>query len=297
MTLTDLDQFIHFPRQVVLMSATMNSEMFASYFMTTGPTAAGPASFSAEASAHPAASASASSTIPYAGGDAGWGPDDGGGGGGGGWGAGGAGAAVGGWGHAQPPQPPQPQQPRVRECPIVEIPGFTHPVEQMFLEDAVEMTGIDLREVAVNAANGGGGGRGGGRGGYGGGGGGGGGRDWAAQKRRKRLKHLENQYEDRLEELKAAAASSAEVMCSVCGVNGWTDGWVGWLVGQAGGWMVKAHHQADLFVCLRVLHSVSGRGRAAVRSRDAGLSGGLRRGGDPPRAHRGCVVVAMWVWE
>jgi len=34
-------------------------------------------------------------------------------------------------------------------CPIVEIPGFTHPVQQFFLEDAVEVTGVDLRAAAM----------------------------------------------------------------------------------------------------------------------------------------------------
>jgi hypothetical protein len=32
-------------------------------------------------------------------------------------------------------------------CPIVEIPGFTHAVDQHFLEDALELTGVDLREA------------------------------------------------------------------------------------------------------------------------------------------------------
>lgn len=40
-------------------------------------------------------------------------------------------------------------------CPIVEIPGFTFPVTQCFLEDAIEATGVDLRETNLNNAQGG----------------------------------------------------------------------------------------------------------------------------------------------
>jgi hypothetical protein len=89
----------------------------------------------------------------------------------------------------------------VRECPIVEIPGFTHPVQQFFLEDAVEWTGLDLKEVAMQAAANGG------RGAGGGGGGGARGRHGgAAFLQRKRLKRVEQGYEERLHELHRAAS-------------------------------------------------------------------------------------------
>ena len=37
-------------------------------------------------------------------------------------------------------------------CPMLEIPGFTHPVQQFFLEDAIEATGVDLRYVGRSTA-------------------------------------------------------------------------------------------------------------------------------------------------
>ena len=39
-------------------------------------------------------------------------------------------------------------------CPEVEIPGFTHPVDQYFLEDAIEVTGVDLRESGMASSSG-----------------------------------------------------------------------------------------------------------------------------------------------
>lgn len=85
----------------------------------------------------------------------------------------------------------------------MEIPGFTHPVQQFFLEDAVEWTGLDLKEVAMRAAAGGG------RGGYGGGGGGGRGRQGggAIFMQRKKMRRMEQGYEERLQELHRAASA------------------------------------------------------------------------------------------
>jgi hypothetical protein len=202
------------------MSATMNSTMFADYFaFGSSPCSTSAPSASAPHAAAPAA-ASAAYARPPVSYDAGWGVDEdgdvcmdhgwGSGGGGGGAGAGSSsGSGRGGWGGHQQhrpslplppplPPPPPPKRAAVRECPIVEIPGFTHPVRQYFLEDAVEYTGLNLREVAMRAAANGG------RGGYGGGGGGGGrGRGGAAVfMQRKRLKRMEQGYEERLQALK-----------------------------------------------------------------------------------------------
>ena len=50
------------------------------------------------------------------------------------------------------------------DVPVLHIPGFTFAVEEFFLEDALQLTGFDIKKAAA------GGGRGGGRGGGGGGG-------------------------------------------------------------------------------------------------------------------------------
>lgn len=97
------------------MSATMNSRMFADYF-----------------SSSPCPSAAPVSTHTHH--DAGWGDDDD-----GvndhGWGSGSSSSSSSPYGGAaaatQEQKPPS-------IAPIVEIPGFTHPVAQFFLEDAVE---------------------------------------------------------------------------------------------------------------------------------------------------------------
>lgn len=95
--------------------------------------------------------------------------------------------------------------------PIVEIPGFTHPVQQFFLEDAVEWTGLDLREVALqNASASAASGRGGG-GGY----------------ARKRLRRLEKGYDERLQGLMMGDGVGG-------GVNGWMDVCGGLGIGDLG---------------------------------------------------------------